>query len=164
MIWARADFEAVKGYDEAFRGWGGDDTDFFERLSRHGVAQRRYPSDFVTAISHGDEERAGWDGLQAQAQKNILDRCYMTVKAQMARAYGQEGNLPLKLRQDLLAHTRRTLGKWFDEGANQPVAIRYMLRRTRPVTLSANTMETELTLTITVKPTPTTTDPLEDQP
>ena len=165
VICTRADFEAVDGYDEAFRGWGGDDTDFFERLARHGVALRRYPSRFVTAISHGDEERAGWDGLQDQTQKNLLDRCYMTVKAQMAMAYGQQGNLPLKLREEILAHTRLTLGKWFDEGANKPVVIRYMLRRTRPVALvTSNIMETELAFTIKVKPAPNAADPLEDQP
>jgi glycosyltransferase involved in cell wall biosynthesis len=162
VICTRADFDAIDGYDEAFRGWAADDVDFYQRLNRHGVVEQTYPSRFVTAISHGDQERAGFDGLQDQAQKDIVDNCYMAAKAQMARTYGRDGKLPLKVRQDLLAYTRRTLGKWFDEGASRPVTIRYQLRRTRPVRQrDAKLMETELTFTITVRPAPAP-DPLED--
>lgn len=58
--------EKISGYDEAFRGWGGEDSDFYTRLQMEKVDFRELPSDFFEAISHdnvlrGLEESNGHD-------------------------------------------------------------------------------------------------------
>jgi len=40
MAFWREDFIAVNGYDEAFVGWGREDTDLVLRLQRHGLRRR----------------------------------------------------------------------------------------------------------------------------
>lgn len=54
----RADWEAVSGYDERFECWGGDDTDFAQRLEMLGKRRRMILlRKFCGCISHSDELR-----------------------------------------------------------------------------------------------------------
>ena len=43
VIVAREHFFKIDGYDEAFRGWGGEDKDLYERLDRIGLSSLRSP-------------------------------------------------------------------------------------------------------------------------
>ena len=67
-VWA-ADFRAVNGFDEAFEGWGFEDSDLAVRLLNHGV-RRKYGA-FATGVLHlwhreNDRAREGenWQRLQ----------------------------------------------------------------------------------------------------
>jgi glycosyltransferase involved in cell wall biosynthesis len=67
-LWAD-DFRAVNGFDEAFEGWGFEDSDLAARLLNHGV--RRKDGAFATGVLHlwhreNDRAREGenWQRLQ----------------------------------------------------------------------------------------------------
>ncbi len=67
-VWAD-DFRAVNGFDEAFEGWGYEDSDLAVRLLNYGV--RRKEGGFATAVLHlwhreNDRAREGenWRRLQ----------------------------------------------------------------------------------------------------
>lgn len=151
IICRRADFSAVGGYDEVFRGWGGEDDDLYFRLVGRGLAQSHYPARFVSAIHHGHDERAGWEGMRDMEDKTLLNHCYMTAKIQAVTANG--GNpLPLETRQSLMAGTRQALNRWLEEGADKPLPIQYVLARTGQMTLGGrNHIESELAITVRVR-------------
>ena len=67
-VWM-ADFRAVNGFDEAFEGWGFEDSDLAVRLINHGI--RRKEGAFATGVLHlwhreNDRrfEGVNWDRLQ----------------------------------------------------------------------------------------------------
>lgn len=67
-VWMR-DFRAVNGFDEAFAGWGFEDSDLAVRLINHGT--RRKEGAFATGVLHlfhreNDRrfEGANWERLQ----------------------------------------------------------------------------------------------------
>ncbi len=126
-ICARADFAALAGYDEVFRGWGGEDEDLYQRLRRAGTRQEAYPNAFVEAIKHGDEERAGWSGMQTRAQAQMVNQCYIAAKAIAQSLHGNKRPLPLPVRKQLMSATSRKLQAWFAAGASQPTQLRYLI-------------------------------------
>lgn len=151
IICRRADFNAVGGYDEVFRGWGGEDDDLYFRLVGRGLVQSHYPARFVSAIHHGHDERAGWEGMRDMEDKALLNHCYMTAKIQAVTANGGSP-LPLESRHSLMVGTKHALTKWFKEGADKPLPIHYVLARTSPMTLGGrNHIESELTITVRVR-------------
>jgi glycosyltransferase involved in cell wall biosynthesis len=129
MICSRADYDALGGYDEAFEGWGGDDEDFFRRLSRHGLTELEYPHEFVNAIQHGDDERAGWAGMQSRRQAQTVHECYMAVKAKIELVNGPRQTVPLKLRKKLMTQTAHELSTWFGASAKRPLVLRNVISR-----------------------------------
>ena len=131
FICMRSDFEAVGGYDEVFRGWGGEDGDLYHRLQARGLVNRNYPNSFVSAIAHGDEERAGWPGFANKAQRIVVTACYTSAKLQAAKLLVKSGNLPIEMRQRLMDHTVAKLQPWFAGGAKEPLEIRYVLGSSR---------------------------------
>ena len=151
LICARTDFEAIGGFDEAFRGWGGEDDDFYGRLRQHGVVEADYPAEFVNPIRHGDEERAGLSGVRDRRQQIVVNQCYRAAKAQFARLSGKGATLSLETRVKLLNVTQQALSKWFDEGAAKPFDIRYVLYRGQADWLPAPfAMATELVFVVRV--------------
>jgi glycosyltransferase involved in cell wall biosynthesis len=42
-------FVKVEGYDECFRGWGGEDNDLYYRLRRIGLTEKRYSQALLSA-------------------------------------------------------------------------------------------------------------------
>lgn len=47
-------YTAINGFSNKFWGWGGEDDDFFNRVSHHGLIVSRYPSEVAryTMLSH----------------------------------------------------------------------------------------------------------------
>jgi glycosyltransferase involved in cell wall biosynthesis len=127
MICARSDFEAVGGYDEVYRGWGGEDRDIYERLVLRGIMEGEYPAKFVTAIHHGDEERAGWAGLQNKQEVLELNRSYREVKKFILKDINQYGDLPFAIRKQCMDGTRRQMAEWFNNGKIGNLIINYKI-------------------------------------
>jgi glycosyltransferase involved in cell wall biosynthesis len=153
VICARTDFAAAGGYDEAFRGWGGEDGDFYDRLQRRGIKQDHYPHAFVEAIRHGDEERAGWGDMRERSQSLTVHECYKAAKAQVEILRGAQQPLPLDLRKQIMSQTSTALKKWYAEGASRPLAIPYVISRSRPRWLPRpHEMQTELTFIVRIRP------------
>lgn len=127
VILSRADYDGLGGYDEAFEGWGGDDEEIFRGLLRRGLTESEYPSKFVNAIPHGDDERAGWAGMQSRRQAQTVHECYMAAKAKIELVNGPGHIVPLELRKRLMAYTSQELSAWFNGGAKRPLKLRYVI-------------------------------------
>lgn len=130
-ICRRSDFEMIGGYDEAFRNWGGEDDDMYERLARAGVVAQDYPAEFVDGIRHGDEERAGLSAVWDQDRQRIVNRSYRRAKAELTELRAGTGPLPLEERRQLFETTLASVAKWFNEGAVRPLKINYTVRRSK---------------------------------
>jgi predicted glycosyltransferase involved in capsule biosynthesis len=103
VICSKTAFDEVQGFDEAFRGWGHEDTDFLERLDEAGYRRASVPDDFLTAIPHGNRERqVGPDsgGFATLFAALYLGEFYRRVKADMKRITGHA--LALEARINLM--------------------------------------------------------------
>jgi hypothetical protein len=159
FVCARRDFERIGGFDEVFRAWGGEDLDLFRRLAGIGVAAREYPSEFVSAIRHGDEERAGLGGMRTKAERVMVTECYSKAKSYAARLLGVSGDLPLDLRRRLLDHTQERMARWIGEGAAGPLTLDFVLDRKAGWAPAPYELVSELRFTIRV-----TSRPGQDRP
>ncbi|KAA3670092.1 uncharacterized protein DEA37_0010031, partial [Paragonimus westermani] len=54
---SRTQFERIRGFSNAFFGWGGEDDDLYKRVVHHGYRVFRYPNDIAryTMLRHGHE-------------------------------------------------------------------------------------------------------------
>ncbi|NMY42366.1 glycosyltransferase [Pseudomonas sp. WS 5013] len=101
VVCPRAAFEAVDGYDEVFRGWGGEDDDLYARLVHcAGARASQYPAHFVEAISHADDERTTFHAIKSVEVQCLINACYIKLKNQL-RDYGIR-DIPFETRQQLL--------------------------------------------------------------
>ncbi len=113
--------------------------------------QSDYPSRFVSAIRHGNDERAGWDGMSGIEDKSLLNHCYMTAKMHAIHVNGGTP-LPLAMRQNMMDAARQSLTRWVEEGAENPLPIRFVLALAKPISVAArNHIESELSITIQVR-------------
>jgi len=119
-------FERLGGYDEAFRGWGGEDDDLYRRLVAAGVSESTYPSAFVRAISHSDEERLRYYKTTKSLDVNhIINHLYIAAKQQAMQVMAP-GRRPLKQpslaqRQAIMAAIHKAVDAWVAE-PSQPMA------------------------------------------
>jgi GT2 family glycosyltransferase len=127
ILCPRRDFEAIGGYDEAIRGWAGEDFDLVERLQRRGVAVSTYPLAFVDPIRHGDEQRPEWHGNESRSRRLVIVRCYREAKRAFSQLLGITSDLPLPMRNLLMSRTQGAVERWFDAGSRGPLEIRYEL-------------------------------------
>ena len=83
LAYWRADFLAVNGYDEAYVGWGREDTDLVVRFQRLGLRRRFFKLRGVGFhLHHADNSRARLaanDGLLQQAVERTGARCAVGV-------------------------------------------------------------------------------------
>lgn len=77
-------FAAAGGYDEAFRGWGGEDGDLYQELLNVGGEKATFPADLLSAIEHGDESRYFGNGIPAAMANRDhslnMSRLYRAIK------------------------------------------------------------------------------------
>jgi len=93
IIIPREQFQKVSGYDEAFRGWGGEDIDLDERLARAGFSKSLMPADSLTSIPHGDELRQlGKDagGFGSKRETLSMNQLYRMIKRDSWNLTGKE--------------------------------------------------------------------------
>ena len=95
----RAVFESIGGYDDAFRGWGGEDDDLYERLRSAGLPEQNYPYRFLEPIRHDDDLRFLYDETKDKDLHHALADAYRDVKLKLSMAYGP-GKLPTRETRD----------------------------------------------------------------
>lgn len=108
----RRAFEAIGGYDEAMRGWGGEDVDLYARLSRVGLADTDYPAALIDVIRHGDNLRTRWHEVKDRRLQDVINHCYLAAKSQLQAFQRPDRPLELELRTRLMEQTRRQLAGW----------------------------------------------------
>jgi FkbM family methyltransferase len=121
----REAFDVVAGFDEVFRGWGGEDDDIFLRLIRAGAVQSEYPSQFVEAISHGDQERVQFHVQKDRYLQNIINLFYIHAKAAAVDFLRVpiKGELDIKVRNIIDENVRSSVGKWVADPSGPPPQV-----------------------------------------
>lgn len=117
LIVARKHFFQVSGYDEAFRGWGGEDMDLYDRLARAGLAWFAVPRESISAISHGDELRQmdkDANGVGSRRESMAIQELYMAIKRDSWQLTRRE--IELEKRKELLKFIRMTRDEAMKEG------------------------------------------------
>ena len=117
LIVARKQFFRISGYDEAFRGWGGEDMDLYDRLSRAGLAWVSVPTESISSISHGDDLRQldkDANGNGSRRESMAIQELYMAIKRDSWQLTRRE--IELEKRKELLKFIRMTRDEAMKEG------------------------------------------------
>lgn len=110
VICPRIPFEQIGGYDEAFRGWGGEDTDLYLRLTDEmKLKEAAYPSSFVEPISHDDSERTKFHDIKKRETQHLINVSYIRIKQHLLREHVDQ--LPIDVRSDMMEQLKRQLGR-----------------------------------------------------
>lgn len=106
VVCERDIFLKVGGYDPVFRGWGGEDDDFYSMLEFAGCRRGVMDGHRLSEIDHGDDARTRFqaDAKLASHQRNQV---YRMVKLDVMRMSG--GYLPLALREQIYEQIRSRL-------------------------------------------------------
>lgn len=118
-VCSREAFEYIGGYDEVFRGWGGEDADLYYRLNQAGLGERPYPAGFVRAIPHDDAERVTFHRVKDKQRQQIINQFYAAAKRQALMVLGRETLLPFNERQLLMERITNVISQW-NEGDSGP--------------------------------------------
>ena len=122
VVCPRRAFETIGGYDEAMRGWGGEDVHLYARLSQVGLADASYPAALIDVIRHGDDERTRWHEIKDRRLQDVVNHCYLAAKMQLLAFRGPGQPLELEVRARLLEQTRRQLAGW-DGSEDGPLPV-----------------------------------------
>lgn len=116
---SRKSFIQLGGYDEAFKGWGGEDDDLYERLKMAGYAESEYPARFVDAIRHDDSERTLFYDIKEKELHHFVNRFYLESKLDLMKIIGKE--LPLTQRLAMMQKIKSEIMAWnFDKSSANP--------------------------------------------
>jgi glycosyltransferase involved in cell wall biosynthesis len=115
MLCAKADFDRVGGYDEAFRGWGFEDRDIYFRFWLAGIANREFDKGSLEAIPHDNSERQlsfADGGMGTIGNSLIAGHLYMNIKYDVQRMTGKP--LDLSQRMGIMQLVKNTLVKMIE--------------------------------------------------
>lgn len=118
VIVERESFDTLGGYDEAFRGWGGEDVDLYKRLFFSGYKSSEYPNTFVRALRHDDSERLKFHDIKQKDIHHIVNQCYMQAKFQIMSFYGLRNNPKIEIREKVMAKVKHVIGDWHKRGGS----------------------------------------------
>lgn len=119
VVVAREHFSKVGGYDEAIKGWGGEDKDLYERLAWIGLSKSLVPQGSVSPISHGDElrqldEHGG--GFGGKRETIAMNELYRAIKRDTWKLTGRE--IEFEKRKELFQHIRMLREEALKQGEN----------------------------------------------
>lgn len=104
-ICTAGDFSSAGGYDEAFRGWGGEDDDLYLRLEDAGCSPSSFPAALLEPISHEDGERLVQYEIKDKRTHNRVSQVYVAAKRHLAKLLSRP--LSLEERTRLFAESRK---------------------------------------------------------
>ena len=104
----REAFERVGGFDEAFMGYGYEDSDLCDMLRQIGVTRAEYDRRFVSAIPHDDATRVRFHESDNKLKQYRLNIVYGAIKRHLTAQYGIDA-LSLEARKALMHQVRASL-------------------------------------------------------
>lgn len=139
FLCTRTAFTTARGYDEVFRGWGGEDIDLYARLPQEGNAQPAYyPNQFVEPIPHADDERTTFHEIKNISIQSLINSCYVKVKSHL-RGLGIR-DIPLETRQHML----NSISDELKHHATRPDTFAIRLQAHNLVTVDDQLLDLEL--------------------
>ena len=99
------DFWSVGGYDEAFRGWGGEDDDLYMRLEDSGCRASGFPAELIEPIRHEDSERMAFHEIKDRWASHRVNQAYIAAKVDLTKILGRA--LSLEERKQLFSESQR---------------------------------------------------------
>ena len=99
------DFASAGGYDEAFRGWGGEDDDLYLRLEDAGCRAASFPAELARPLTHDDTARLAQYDIKDRRTHNRVSQVYVAAKRHLAKLLGRP--LSLDERRQLFAESQK---------------------------------------------------------
>jgi glycosyltransferase involved in cell wall biosynthesis len=122
----KADFQRLEGYDEAFRLWGGEDMDLYERLARLGVTLSPLPDDALSGVGHGDEIRQlGWAANRPTLA--LANQIYRLIKYDISLLTGRIP--PLEVRLDIRSQIDKMVQLAVNPSAGENLVLKLNLNK-----------------------------------
>ena len=115
----RDDFTLVEGYDEAFEGYGCEDTDFYLRLDMLGIRSERIDINLIDIIAHDDATRVRYTRYPSKLRNQRVNGAYLIVKTTLLRIIGPKSMTSEQLKQ--LYGLIRDIVEKSDETSDKPV-------------------------------------------
>jgi glycosyltransferase involved in cell wall biosynthesis len=112
VLCSRKAFDRVGGFDEAFRTWGGEDSDIYDRFVLAGELQDRYPQKFVQPIHHGDDERVVAYDIKDMWRNTLISMVYRQFKLQLMGLSQGRAEIPFDRRLALMNEVRGRIERW----------------------------------------------------
>lgn len=111
LVCAKKSFAEIGGFDEAYRGWGGEDWDIRAALDLAKIECASFPESYLVPIEHSDAERqlgvqkGGMDNTVQAARTHLI---YRTIKYDIAKITLQPPDLQTRTRlMELVKSTMR---------------------------------------------------------
>jgi len=121
----REAFESAEGYDEVYRGWGGEDDDLYCRLVFLGLAESYYPAKYVEAITHDDVERLTYYAEKDRKMHYCINSLYREAKLQIMMVQSRRYNPPLEVRQGIMNKITESFLKWKKSNSQELPSITF---------------------------------------
>jgi hypothetical protein len=112
VLCSRVAYQHVQGYDEAFRCWGGEDTDFYIRLKLRGFLEKDYPFNFTNPIPHPDSERVTFHDQKNRHLSEIAAKYYISAKTYLMERINYGVDLPLIIKESMFLQINDALNNW----------------------------------------------------
>ncbi len=127
IICAREDFAGVGGYDETYRGWGGEDDDLIRMLLLSGRRPAHFAASLVGEIPHTNEVRTHFHPIQDLFLQQRINHTFMQVKFDMLRLLGKP--LPAAERKQVYEQIQRAILTAEDNNRGAPIVIEVPIPR-----------------------------------
>ncbi len=121
FVCTREAFQEIGGYDEAFRGWGGEDDDIYARLLMAKFIEADYPSMYVRTITHDDALRTTYYEEKTREAHLFVNKFYTQAKIDMTNIQGKP--MPLENRLALMENVKNNISQWLADGAPEPFTL-----------------------------------------
>lgn len=122
-------FDSISGFDEVFRGWGGEDDDIFRRLVAMGVNESEYPGEYVSPIRHDDLMRLAFYDIKERDIHHCINWFYIEAKMQLMAIHGRKEQPPLNVRQEIMQKIITSVLEWRDGKTDALPSVSFSIQK-----------------------------------